>query len=338
MGHAKAVWDNKTMVPLERSSLEAYGFGLITIASVVIPMTSWLRVILGLIGIGLLIDIIWRSKWTISLRTHHKAILSSTVIAVIVVVTWVFLRQTAESKPVDQTKSSKIQAPTPSVSESSNKKDSRPTPIHVEGSQKTSPAKRVTSGSGLVAIPPPKPQVASQPQPAPSQPGSISQTNSGGINVQQGTTGNNSPIIDSPINIGDIPRSISTQDMAALAAFFRSAKSKSSISIRADQVSGLAPFPDKFYQALKDGGWTMIEEGVNHYMGFAPPGPRFQGAVVYINGAPLAPNETVYFNENDPMLYIGKALEALKIPRLLRREQSLPEVQISINFEGGFPH
>ncbi len=110
--------------------------------------------------------------------------------------------------------------------------------------------------------------------------GSLSQANSGGLNVQQGTTGNNSPIINSPITVGDLPKSIQPSDKAAIRDFFRSAKKMAKVQISADQISGVAPLPDEFYDVLKEGGWTMVEAGVNHYMGFAAPGRRFQGALL----------------------------------------------------------
>jgi hypothetical protein len=69
-------------------------------------------------------------------------------------------------------------------------------------------------------------EIAPSTPPSTTQPGSISQSNSGGINVQQGTTGNNSPIINSPITVGDVPKSISPQDMSALTSYFLNAKTK----------------------------------------------------------------------------------------------------------------
>src|SRR5205814_4930858 len=119
-------------------------------------------------------------------------------------------------------------------------------------------------------------------------------------NVQQGTTGANSPIINSPITIGDIPKSVSPQDMATLTSYFLSARNKSKVKIRADQISGAAPFPDDFYRALKSAGWTMLEAGVNNYVGISAPGQRFQGAIVTIKGEPRKPGEEISFEPSDP--------------------------------------
>jgi hypothetical protein len=56
--------------------------------------------------------------------------------------------------------------------------------------------------------------------------GDIDQKNSGGLNILQGTTGANSPIINSPINVG-LQKAIATQDRASIVAFLQSAPLKS---------------------------------------------------------------------------------------------------------------
>ena len=81
----------------------------------------------------------------------------------------------------------------------------------------------------------------------------------------------------------------------------------------------------------------MADQGVNHMIGFGPPGKRFQGAVVTVKGEPLGPNETIYFDASDAVFFIGRALEALKIPRIIRREPAQVEGLIVISFQGGFP-
>jgi hypothetical protein len=69
------------------------------------------------------------------------------------------------------------------------------------------------------AKPPKKPSVILT-NPIPT-PGSINQNNSGGVSVQQGTTGSNSPIVNSPINIQasiDAGRRLKTEDREILVA------------------------------------------------------------------------------------------------------------------------
>ncbi len=167
--------------------------------------------------------------------------------------------------------------------------------------------------------------------------GSINQNNSGGINVQQGTTGRNSPIINSPITIGDLPKTIEPHDMEVLKAFFRSAPNKGKIMMSADQFSGTQPLPSDFYDALKGGGWNMVETGVSQIIGFGPPGRRFQGAIVTVKGEPLGSNEVPKLDPSDPVSYIGQALGALRVSHILRRDPTLEEGLIIIGFEGGFP-
>jgi hypothetical protein len=67
----------------------------------------------------------------------------------------------------------------------------------------------------------PHPQPPKQQAALPASPGSISQNNSGGINVQQATTGSNSPIVNSPINIQasiDTGRRLKKEDREILIA------------------------------------------------------------------------------------------------------------------------
>jgi len=169
------------------------------------------------------------------------------------------------------------------------------------------------------------------------QSNSITQSNSGGINIQQGTTGSNSPIINSPITVGDAPKTIQSQDREALKKFFQNAPTKAKIEVWADQVSGVSPLPDDFYDVLKDAKWVMVQTGVNHYMGFAAPGRRFQGAIVTIKGDPLGPGEGVTVGPSDPLFFIGQALQALGVTRSLNRDPKMDGGLIKIDFQGGFP-
>jgi len=171
-------------------------------------------------------------------------------------------------------------------------------------------------------------------------PGSISQNNSGGVNVQQGTTGNNSPIINSPITIGTVPKSIQPQDMIALRAFCEQAPKKATVEIYADQFSRPEDtLPDDFYRALKAAGWLMADQGVSHEIALSAPAPgkRFQGAVIRTKGEALRLNEIVHFDRTEPLFYIVNALRALNVPITIRRDPSRAEGLITIGFEGGLP-
>ena len=177
--------------------------------------------------------------------------------------------------------------------------------------------------------------------PPPTQPvagpDSLVQSNSGGVNVQQGTTGINSPIINSPITIGDIPKTISPVDMTNVVRYFQQAKSTVKIAILADQYSGAAPFPDDLYDALKTAGWMMQDTGVNRLMILSGPGKPFQGAVIAEKGEPLKPGETVFVPGSDPIAFLGAVLDAYKIPRSLQRTPGQPDGLITVTFRGGFP-
>ena len=165
-------------------------------------------------------------------------------------------------------------------------------------------------------------------------PGAISQSNSGGVNIQQATTGSNSPIVNSPITVGKLPKHISPEDMATIIAYFKDAPVKSKVTISADQISGGETFPDDFYDALSKAGWVMVEGGVIHYVGFAPPGRPFQGAIITVKGEP-SPGEPIA--PSDPIMPIIRSLEAFGIPVRATRNPKSEDGVVAVNFEGGFP-
>jgi hypothetical protein len=195
-----------------------------------------------------------------------------------------------------------------------------------------------------------KPQTTPPPasaQPVPTQQkghdeqinqGSLVQQNSGGINVQQGTTGGNSPIINSPITVGDVPKDISPADLSTLTDFFRRAPNKARVWILADQFSGANPVVDKLWDALSNAGWPMRDQGVDHATAIYPPGKIEKGAFIIVRGEPPADQSApIRFEANDPVSFIGRALTALKIPIRVKHDPNLPEGEIGIQFEGGFP-
>lgn len=87
-------------------------------------------------------------------------------------------------------------------------------------------------------------------QPAPPVPASssISQSNSGGINVQQATTGENSPIINSPITIENRQRSLTDKQKDVLATFYANLSETFHVLVHA--VAGEEPV--KFSRAICD--------------------------------------------------------------------------------------
>jgi hypothetical protein len=165
--------------------------------------------------------------------------------------------------------------------------------------------------------------------------GSLTQNNSGGINVQQGTTGNDSPIINSPITVGEVPLKIDPSDAKNLVAFFSQSPTKPLVSIGSDQYTNPSDFPSDFYHVLHDAGWVMKDAGVQQSMGFAAPGAIFRGVVVTIHGEPFKQGDIPPVSPYDPLWYLDKAFVQLKIAHMLKREPSVPEGSIYLTFEGG---
>jgi len=170
---------------------------------------------------------------------------------------------------------------------------------------------------------------------------SIQQSNSGGLNIQQATTGERSPIVNSPITVGQIPKTISAQDKVSLSELFTrglGTTAGKTITISADQYSAPSPFISDFYDLISGAHWPMREAQVNQIIGFGQLGPkRFQGAVLILHGEPLKEGEQVKVDSSDPLYYIGTALQSLNVPMIVIRKTDFQENAIGIQFEGGFP-
>jgi hypothetical protein len=76
------------MQKLERSSTEFYLAAGITILSVVLPMTWWLKCIFLLVVAGLWIDLVWRSQLTADWKWKRKAPIIAAGLAVLVATSW----------------------------------------------------------------------------------------------------------------------------------------------------------------------------------------------------------------------------------------------------------
>ena len=166
---------------------------------------------------------------------------------------------------------------------------------------------------------------------------SVYQSNSGGINVQQGITGDNSSIINSPITVGHVPKDIASSDMLQLTNFLSHADVKATVEVIADQYSSSEPFPEKFFQALESAGWKLASGGVDNEMMFGPPGPQYHGARILTYGDPIPPGEGVYIDRSSPTLYIGQALRSFGIQTVVERSRAQPEGKVVVIFQGGFP-
>ncbi len=168
-----------------------------------------------------------------------------------------------------------------------------------------------------------------------SHPLGVQQSNSGGVNVQQATAGENSPIINSPITVGNVPKRISPADLIRITQYLSEAKTKARIRVAVAQNSNAVPFANDVYKAFKDADWTMEEPGVSEVIMFWAPGKKFQGVEVMCKGLPVAPNEQVLVHEGEPLFYIGTILKALKVPMALKRDPDQKDADlITLQFEG----
>jgi hypothetical protein len=150
--------------------------------------------------------------------------------------------------------------------------------------------------------------------------GSNTQANSGGLNIQQGTTGSNSPIINSPITVGNGPKAISPEDMKELVAFLGSAPIKTKLVVCADEFSSDVPFPQDFLRAFHDAGWNTMEGSIQR-----PPRdmlPYFRGARIYLY---RDRTDNSKLSASDPVVYVVKALHALKVPYTIFQTGDVPD-------------
>ncbi len=168
-----------------------------------------------------------------------------------------------------------------------------------------------------------------------AQPSQV-QSNSGGVNVFQGTSGASSPIINSPITVGEFPKSIPQGKQDELRRLLGSAPLKAAIAVFADQYSGGAPMPQDFYDVLKASGWPVLNAGVGNYMQFTLPGGLKSTVEVAVGGkAPDGPI-TDQVSSLDPTRYICAALQALDLTCSVRYISDQPPGLIKIQFEGGY--
>ena len=167
--------------------------------------------------------------------------------------------------------------------------------------------------------------------------GSVIQSNSGGVNVLQGTTGANSPIINSPVTIGKVPKTIPPDLADELVALLKAAPTKAKVGVMVDQLSGVEPLPDEFYDVLKRAGWPMAATGASHVMALYGPGRIPQGAEMLLRGSPPETPGNTWVGPEDPLFYLGTALQRLGINPSLRRQPNHEEGVITVSFRGGFP-
>jgi hypothetical protein len=163
------------------------------------------------------------------------------------------------------------------------------------------------------------------------------QNNSGGVNIQQGTTGQNSPIVDSPITVGEVLKRITPADMTTITGLLSSAPHKARVKIVVDQNSNAREYATDLYKAVKDSGWMMEDTGVVKGIVLAQPGSMFHGMEFKEKGEPIKPNESINVPSSDPLFYLGGVAEILKVQRSLNRNTTEPDGLITVTFVGGLP-
>jgi hypothetical protein len=163
---------------------------------------------------------------------------------------------------------------------------------------------------------------------------SVQQSNSGGINVQQATTGDSSPIINSPITVGDVPKRISAKDLVTITQYLEDAKAKTRIQITSAQNANSLPFARDVYKAFKDAHWTMEGDGVGEPVVLWG-GKRFEGVTIKCKGEHIGPTETTTVHEGEPLFYIGNVLKKLQVPVEMDRDPDQKEGDlITLQFTG----
>jgi hypothetical protein len=153
---------------------------------------------------------------------------------------------------------------------------------------------------------------------------SLVQNNSGGVNVQQGTTGSNSPIVNSPISIGDVTKTISKEQSKSLASYLLQCPNKGKIEILGDQYSARGEFLDELYSLFSDAGWRMMETRPNIRMIAGPSAKQLSAVSVSEYGEPVIPGERVRVDSSEPAFCVLIALQKLGLTPSINRTKANP--------------
>jgi hypothetical protein len=94
----------------------------------------------------------------------------------------------------------------------------------------------------------------------------------GGMSIQQSTTGNDSPIVNSPITVGSVERRMTQIETTEVTSYLTAASNKCRIKVAAAQNSNSTPFANNVYDAFKAADWKMDDAGVEDVLVFSPPG------------------------------------------------------------------
>ena len=153
---------------------------------------------------------------------------------------------------------------------------------------------------------------------------SLVQNNSGGVNIQQGTTGNNSPITNSPINVGDVTKRISKEQIRNVGVLLSHCANKPKVDILGDQYSARGPFLDQLHALFTDAGFVMLEPRPNMRMIIGASAKELAQVSITEYGEPVAPGSVVQINSSDPAFCVLGALKALGLEPTVSRSKNNP--------------
>ncbi len=115
------------------------------------------------------------------------------------------------------------------------------------------------------------------------------------------------------------PRRIPQANRAELISFFSKKPSTVRIEAIANDVEAYR-FAQDWYEVLHASGWTIIENRIGIFMSGGQP---LQGVNIKFRGEPMAPNQVGNVPSADPIGYIVRAMDALKV---VFTGERLPEI------------
>jgi hypothetical protein len=159
------------------------------------------------------------------------------------------------------------------------------------------------------------------------------QADSGRVNVRQGTTGNNSPIINSPITVGNTSLAFTQEQRTEIIDKLSHAAHKTTIAVVATQFSAGSKFPFDLYNIFKESGWSMYTDGVISVMALnLPSSTPMPSVIVKVHGDPS--DKSVPKDIADSLGYVAFVFDKVNLPKLISHELTVPEGEIVISFEG----
>jgi hypothetical protein len=124
----------------------------------------------------------------------------------------------------------------------------------------------------------------------PTGQGSLIQSNSGGVNIQQGSTGAGSPIVNSPISVGLYPPRHVSSDWIAQGIPYLSVYPAKALVLYPSTDGDAFTYAKEIADLLRTAGWTV--DGPNGAMIVSNGGPEYGISITY-KGEKTAPGQQV---------------------------------------------